>query len=143
VLIYHAWLTQLPKFSFLQHNIISTVVLCYHDLLTQLPKFSFLQNNIISTVVLCYLNLHSQFHTVFHDSFLYNTCIDYNSFLKITIKSSILGVYRYITVVNWQGRGVGHGIKPSWGYLWYLLFQTQWDRCDTCKLSDFIPIIEI
>ena len=63
-------------------------------------------------------------------SFLHNKCIDYNCLLKITIKSSILDLYIYITVANWQGRGVGHGIKQNWKYLWYPLFQSQWDRCD-------------
>ena len=59
VFCYHNLFTQLPKFSFLQHNI-STVVLFYHNLLTQLPKFSFLQHNITSTVVLAYHNLLTQ-----------------------------------------------------------------------------------
>jgi hypothetical protein len=67
---------------------------------------------------------------IYHSQFLHNKCIDYNCLLKITIKSSILDLYIYITVANWHGRGVGHGIKQNCKYLWYPLFQSQWDRCD-------------
>jgi hypothetical protein len=51
------------------------------------------------------------------DSSLCNKCIGEICFLKTTIKSSILDVYMYITVANWLGRGVSHGIKPTWRYL--------------------------
>ena len=29
-----------------------------------------------------------------------------------------------------QFRGVGQGMKQTYLYLWYPLFQAQWDRCD-------------
>ena len=29
-----------------------------------------------------------------------------------------------------QLRGVGQGMKQTYLYLWYPLFQAQWDKCD-------------
>jgi hypothetical protein len=31
---------------------------------------------------------------------------------------------------NCQFRGVGQGMKQTYLYLWYTLFQDQWDICD-------------
>ena len=36
----------------------------------------------------------------------------------------------FLTDPNCQFRGVGQGIKQTYLYLWYPLFQAQWDRCD-------------
>ena len=57
-----------------------------------------------------------------------------NVLTKIVFKDyyqviNIRYLHIYITVANWQGRGVGHGIKPTLKYLWYPLFQAQWNRC--------------
>jgi len=49
---------------------------------------------------------------------------DYNQVINITY------LHIYIAVANWQGQGVCHGINMTLKYLWYPLFQTQWDRCD-------------
>jgi hypothetical protein len=36
----------------------------------------------------------------------------------------------FFTTPHCQFRGVGQGMKQTYLYLWYLLFQAQWDRCD-------------
>ena len=39
-------------------------------------------------------------------------------------------VVSFLTVPHCQFRGVGQGMKQTILYLWYPLFQAQWDRCD-------------
>ena len=36
----------------------------------------------------------------------------------------------FLTAPHCQFRGVGQGMKQTYLYLWYPLFQAQWDRCD-------------
>ena len=36
----------------------------------------------------------------------------------------------FLTALHCQFRGVGQGMKQTYLYLWYPLFQVQWDRCD-------------
>ena len=36
----------------------------------------------------------------------------------------------FLTDPHCQIRGVGQGMKQTYLYLWYPLFQAQWDRCD-------------
>ena len=36
----------------------------------------------------------------------------------------------FLTTPHCQLRGVGQGMKQTYLYLWYPLFQVQWDRCD-------------
>jgi hypothetical protein len=36
----------------------------------------------------------------------------------------------FLTALHCQFRGVGQGLKQTYMYLWYPLFQDQWDRCD-------------
>ena len=36
----------------------------------------------------------------------------------------------FLTTPHCQLRGVGQGINQTYLYLWYPLFQVQWDRCD-------------
>ena len=36
----------------------------------------------------------------------------------------------FLTAPHCQFRGVGQGLKQTYMYLWYPLFQAQWDRCD-------------
>ena len=36
----------------------------------------------------------------------------------------------FLTDPHCRFRGVGQGMKQTYLYQWYLLFQAQWDRCD-------------
>jgi hypothetical protein len=36
----------------------------------------------------------------------------------------------FLTDPHCRFRGVGLGMKQAYLYLWYPLFQAQWDRCD-------------
>jgi hypothetical protein len=36
----------------------------------------------------------------------------------------------FLTAPHCQLRGVGQGMKLTYLYLWYPLFQAQWDICD-------------
>jgi hypothetical protein len=35
----------------------------------------------------------------------------------------------FLTALHCQFRGVGQGMKQTYLYLWYSLFQPEWDRC--------------
>ena len=48
---------------------------------------------------------------------------------KIGIISFVLNV-SFLSVPHYQFPGAGQGMKQSYLYLWYPLFQAQWDRCD-------------
>jgi hypothetical protein len=37
-------------------------------------------------------------------------------------------------------RGVGQGMKQTWLFLWYPVFQAQWDRCDQRNRQKFISL---
>ena len=37
---------------------------------------------------------------------------------------------RKLTAPHCQFRGVGQSIRQTYLYLWYPLFQVQWDKCD-------------
>jgi hypothetical protein len=39
------------------------------------------------------------------------------------------GKVSFLTAPHCQFRGVGQGMKQTYLYLWYPLFQAQWDRC--------------
>jgi hypothetical protein len=47
--------------------------------------------------------------------------------LAWSLKSSLLS---FLTAPHCQFRGVGQGMKQTYLYLWYPLFQARWDRCD-------------
>ena len=36
----------------------------------------------------------------------------------------------FLTALYCQFRGVGQGMKQTYLYMWYPLFEAQWDRCD-------------
>ena len=36
----------------------------------------------------------------------------------------------FLSAPHCQFRGVGQGMKQTYLYMWYPLFQAQWDRCD-------------
>jgi hypothetical protein len=48
--------------------------------------------------------------------------------VKIEIISFV--VVSFLTASHCQCRGVGQGMKQTYLFLWYPLFQAQWDRCD-------------
>jgi hypothetical protein len=39
-------------------------------------------------------------------------------------------IVSFLTDPHSRFRGVGQGMKQTYLYLWYPLFQAQWDRCD-------------
>jgi hypothetical protein len=39
-------------------------------------------------------------------------------------------IVSFLTDPHRRFRGVGQGMKQTYLYLWYPLFQAQWDRCD-------------
>jgi hypothetical protein len=48
--------------------------------------------------------------------------------------------YSVLTYHHCQCRGVGQGMKHTLLYLWYPLFQAQWDRYDQCFSFGIITI---
>jgi hypothetical protein len=46
------------------------------------------------------------------------------------LKSSLCSNVSFLTAHHCQFRGVCQGMKQTYLYLWYPLFQAQWDRCD-------------
>jgi hypothetical protein len=46
------------------------------------------------------------------------------------LKSSLCRKVSFFTDPHCRFRGVGQGMKQTYLYLWYPLFQAQWDRCD-------------
>ena len=46
------------------------------------------------------------------------------------LKSYLLSQRLVLTAPHCQFRGVGQGMKRTYLYLWYPLFQAQWDRLD-------------
>jgi hypothetical protein len=48
-----------------------------------------------------------------------------------------------LTAPHFQVRGVGQDMKQTYLYLWYPLFQAQWDRCYKLEHVDDISFREI
>ena len=46
------------------------------------------------------------------------------------LKSIRCRIFSFFIAPHCQVGGVGHGIKQTYLYMWYPLFQAQWDRCD-------------
>ena len=46
------------------------------------------------------------------------------------LKSILCRIFSFIIAPHCQVRGVCHGIKQTYLYMWYPLIQAQWDRCD-------------
>jgi hypothetical protein len=46
------------------------------------------------------------------------------------LKSSLLSYSFVLNLPHCQFQGAGQGMKQTYLYLWYPLFQAQWDRCD-------------
>ena len=48
-----------------------------------------------------------------------------------------------LTTPRFQFRGIGQDVKQTYLYLWYPLFQAQWDRCYQLEHVDDISFREI
>jgi hypothetical protein len=53
--------------------------------------------------------------------FVFRNCVSLSSFYRKV---------PFLTATHCQFRGVGQDMKQQYMYMWYPLFQAQWDRCD-------------